>query len=362
MKLKNILSGVVFLIMMISCSMEDEVVLNDIDKEIQNNVEAYAYVDLNLVGKGSMTKAANSEDEAPIAEESSVNNCYLAIFNTDSKLLLNSFYYVNGTIKSVEGEEPIYALDSHFQMKVSKVENERPNLTFVAIANINYDNQSVDQGVSSLATLKACDTYDKLMAATIYENPTVLVKKGEISITKSQYETSSLVSEHDSYCTKVIIPVYQRSAAVELSSFIVRRTKSDGAYETLSTTDVKFNLYNVNLRTKVKTASDDIDSIEETVYNASDSDKRLYTYENMTDKKTYMKVSYTLNGNRETTRALYIKTPVNGQNVEEVLANHLYKLTVTVTNGTVNVGIKCYTKDWNYTNDADHNFEFIYKD
>lgn len=346
MKLKNILSVLGLLVIMISCSMDDEVVLNDIDKEIQDNVEAYAYFDLNLVGEGSMTKSSSfGENENPNENESSVHNCYLAIFDAaDTKPLLNSFYYVDGTVKPVSGEAYTYSLGSHFQIKVSKDESKRPDLIFVAIANINYDEATINNGTSSLATLKACKTYDALMAATIFENPTVLVKKGEKTIAKNEYQTSSSISNHDEYCTSVTIPVYQRSAAVELSEFIVKAKKSDNTFEILEPTDVTFNLYNVNLRTNVNTAATDTHNIEEVVYNDTKKGDRLYTYENTTNKKTYMTVSYTLNGVRNTTKAFNIETPVNGKDVEKVLANHLYKLNVEVINGVAQV--KCVVGAW----------------
>ncbi len=346
MKLKNILSVLGLLVMMVSCSMEDETVLNDIDKEIQDNVEAYAYFDLNLVGEGSMTKSSSiGEGENPNSTESVVHNCYLAIFDTNSKQLLNSFYYVDGTIEPVSGEDYTYSLGSHFQIKVSKDESKRPDLTFVAIANINHSEESINAGVSSLAALKACKTYGDLMAETILENPTVLVKKGEKTISKSDYLTSSSTSNHNDYCTSVTIPVYQRSAAVELSEFTVKAKKSDGTFEELKATDVTFNLYNVNLYTKVDAGATDVDNIEEKPYSDDKAmGSRFYTYENTTTTKTYMKVSYTLNGIEETTRALYIQTPVNGTDVEKVLANHLYKLNVTVINGVAKA--ECTVNDW----------------
>lgn len=323
MKLKNILSVFSLLALVVSCSMDDETVMNDINKEIQNEAEAYAYFDLNLVGEGSITKSAEfASDERPNAHEGSISNCYLAVFDTDTKQLLNSFFYVTETIKPVSGAEDTYSLGSHIQMKVSKEVSKRPNLTFVAIANLNPTGAG-----SSLTALKACGTYDDLMNATIIENPRVVVKKGETAIQKTAYRTSSSISNHDEYCTTVTIPVYQRSAAVELSSFAV--VKAGSTTETLDVTDVQFNLYNANLYTKVNAGSMDTDYIG-TYYSFVDKGERLYTYENTTSEKAYIIVSYKVNDVPAQTRPLYIETPGKG---EQVLANHLYKLNVTVTNG-----------------------------
>ena len=96
--------------------------------------------------------------------------------------------------------------------------------------------------------------------------------------------------------------------------------------------------------------------------------ERFYTYEYPVVKTTKTKLrigySYKLNGKVETGFSeITIKSPgEDGAAVEEVRANHLYKLNVMVKNGVVNVSIKCSTKDWVYSPDNDHNFEFTYSD
>ena len=326
--------------------MDDDTFMNDVDKEIQTNAEAYASFDFSFKSDAITTKSSSSYsgEEAPggvDGVESLVNNCYLAVFNNATGKLISSTFY-NYTDLST-GSDGNTALSSHFSFKVSK--EAKPNLKFVAIVNVNSVKQGSDyETMASLEKLQEKTTYSDLMATEILEDPTVLVKVGEYVLNAGDYKTSSSLSkDHDSFCKTVVIPVCQRSAAVELSSFTVKTTTGD----VLKATDVRFILYNVNVRTKVDEASNK----EEYVSNPYESavvgvGERLYTYENTTSKKAYIIVSYKVNGIESKTTPLSIKTPVDNQlgYDEKVLANHLYKLNVTVTNGVASAD--CTVGDW----------------
>lgn len=346
MKIQNLLSVILLSILTISCS-TDESVMNDIDKEIQNNADAYAYFSFDLNASGVATKAATATDESttdPNEKENRVNNCYLAVFNADNDNLLTSHFYKGGEEGDIlPGKDNLTLLNTHITFKVS---GNKPNLRFVAITNLNYNLDPDYSDIISLPTLQNCKTYSALMAAMIKENPTVLVKVGEQTLNASDYGTSTSLNTNKP--NNVIIPVSQRAAAIELESFVVRKRNGD-VLTGLNVENVKVQLENLNMITTVKegfvSSFNEVGTIES--WKAGETEaSRLYTYANSNqENKTTLKISYTLDGLQKTA-SYTIKTPANGGYTEEVKANTLYKLNVTITNEVVDVTVNCYTNDW----------------
>ena len=346
MKIQNLLSVIFLTILTISCSM-DESVINDIDKEIQNNTEAYAYFSLDLNAGSTVTKTSSATEKDPIGpndEENRVNTCYLAVFNSNTGDLLASHFYKGGN----EGD--IIPGDGNITFKISG--ENKPDLKFVAITNINYSSDPEYSDVISLIDLQKCKKYTDLMRATIKENPTVLVKVGESVLAAKDYETSSsLLTDHEKFCKTVTIPVTQRSAAIELESFLVQKKNNNTSTE-LKVKDVSVQLQNINMKTTVKEGSvtEIYDNGTLKNWNVDNAGTlHLYTYSNESESKTTLKISYILDGVEGTKYAYYtIKTPASNSlgYEEKVKANTLYKLKVTITNEVVDVAVKCYTMDW----------------
>lgn len=355
MKLTNILVVISIFFALSACSMEDDTVMNDVDKEIQNNIDAYASFDLALNSGNVATKASATEGDAvgPNEKENRVSNCYLAVFNYTSGELLASYFYKGGEENDITPTaQGNYTLNTHLSFKVFK--NEKPKLRFVAITNVQSTVDPAYGDVASLGSLQACTTYNELMGATLQEDPYALIKVGETELEANNYQTSSsLAQNHEDFCKSVIIPVYQRTASVELAKFVVK--KRNGSVDTeVGVSDVKVQLQLMNIKTTVKSGSaSEILAIGEERVNAlawSSKDteaSRMYTYANSDQSnKTRLKIAYKLNGEQK--YAYYtIKSPAANQSyTEEVKANTLYKLDVTIINEVVNVVIKCYTKDW----------------
>jgi hypothetical protein len=356
MKLLNVLSIACLYLILSACSMENDTIMNDVDKENHTYTESYVSFNMNLNGDGatksSSSKPEESTPQAPGSAEGNIATCFLAIFNAESKQLITSYYYGENTgdIK-VDGSNGVTSLGQHLTFKVKEVESVKPDLIFVAIANVNLPSQYGD-AASSLKTLESCKTYDALMQARIIENPTVLVKVGEKRVKGTEYTTSSSLDNPDSYLTTIHIPVSQRSASVELAKFSIKNHNTDNVTTDLTSevSDIQVNLRNINLYTKV---GGNDSGVEDTGYSPVKFEKGkqqspLYTYPNSTAQKTTLTISYQFKGEQKYA-AYTIKTPTTANSLgytEEVRANTLYKLYVTIINEVVDVTVKCYTLDW----------------
>lgn len=336
MKALNILSVLFFLLVATACSSESDTIMNDIDKEVETASEVYASFGVSLAASDIQTRAGENT-EAANENESMVKNCYIAVFeNEEGKLLGSKLYNSN----DIEVSENGYTLKKNIVFKVP-ANDERKDLTIVAVANIS---ESSITGIQNLS-------YSGLMDFTLTEDPDMLVKVGKLDIASGDYDSYMTISSsmYPEKVTPITIEVAQRSAAIELNELTI--TSSIGTVSDIKVTAIK--LINKKFSTKVGRSLENNNDIRDTeaVTVDKDGNYRLYTYSNKSaSQKTalYFEYSYNLNGKTETGKCTFtIKTPDNGQDVEQVEANHLYKLNVKITNGVATATIKCSTKDWN---------------
>lgn len=376
MKLKNILSIFCFLFVAVACSSEDDM-MNDVDLEVKSASEVYASLNVSL-GTGNIpTKAVENEGtENPTVNESAVRNCYLAVFDANTKKLLASRLY--NEPKS-SGDNVTYVLNDNIVFKVSSLEAEYPDLLLVAIAHMN-SNEGAYADYSSISQVQVCSTYEELMAVSLKEDPTVLVKVGELTIEKGKFgdyvNVSKEMISQGGGKNRIQIDVKQRSAGIELENLNV--ISAAGKVDNIKVTSLQ--LMNMVSSSKVGSQIENPDTEYSEIRTTEDITSedqiqlpnllgsRFYTYENPVSNanKTKLRIeySYTLNGKKETGSSIFtIKTPADnavGYYTEEVKANHIYKLTVNITNGVVNVTMKLATKDWKYESGT-NGFEFTYK-
>ena len=361
MKIINTLSVLFFLFIAVACSMEEDVI-NDIDKDVQSASEVYAALGVSLAADEVQTRSSeyNEEDEDrnPNTNENVVRNCYVAVFDNSNKKLLASRLYSGDEVK---GEGSVYTLGKSIVFKVSKDEVERHDLIFVAVAHMNDNDDIYGQSSSIRKGIQSCSTYDGLMDFTLKEDPTVLVKVGELLIKKDEYKTymnisPNMIDENGSALSgikPIRIKVSQRSAAIQLDKFAVESKIGE-----VSDVEVKsLQLLNMVYSTNVggSNSDSDIDAsylLKKGENGINDLLKyRFYTYENPVSNadKTKLRIgySYKLNGKEETGfSTITIKSPSAGSPVEAVMPNHLYKLNVTVNNGVATATIQCSTNDW----------------
>lgn len=361
MKIINTLSVLFFLFIAVACSMEEDVI-NDIDKDVQSASEVYAALGVSLAADGVQTRSSEydgeDEDSNPNTHENVVRNCYVAVFDNSTKKLLASRLYSGDEVK---GEGSVYTLGKSIVFKVSKDEAERHDLVFVAVAHMNDNDDTYGQSSSIRKGIQSCSTYDDLMNFTLIEDPTVFVKVGELLIEKSKYGTymnisPNMIDENGSALSginPIRIKVSQRSAAIQLDRFAV-----ESKIGVVSDVEVKsLQLLNMVYSTNVGGSNSDSDIDDSYLLEKGESGindllkRRFYTYENPVSNsdKTKLRIaySYKLNGKEETGfSTITIKSPSDGNPVEAVMPNHLYKLNVTVSNGVATATIQCSTNDW----------------
>lgn len=377
MKIKNILALLCFLFIGVSCSMEEDI-LGGVDTkgpDKTNVSETYASIGFSLITDGIQTKSASAGGtEDPNENEKAVVNCYVAVFDKETENLLGSHLYTGNEIG--QWTESGYPLATRVLFKIPKDVKNYPDLIIVAVAQMNEDSGVYRESSSIAHGILACNSYSDLMDFTLLEDPNVLVKVGEKELSNKEYPTYITTSDkvldlgsgQDSHDT-FTVPVSQRAGAVELSSFDVKST-------TGKITDIQVSeiwLDNTALHAKVKNQMDELGQryTSSAQYSLANVGRgllgfRLYSYENISTQKKaalHIEYSYKLDGKEQTGKCDFtIKTPDASATegyVEKLLASHLYKLDVTITNTTVNVSIVCATMDWKFDK-SENVIEFKY--
>ena len=361
MKLKNILSMVCFLCLAVSCSMDDETVMNDISKEIEatqgEGKEAFVAVQMNFGELATKSVTAGNSDNTTDQE---INN--LALFLLDGDNVINKAFFEkdqftrdeDGTLKTSEGE--VFGF-------LTKKKN---TLSMIAVAN-------TDANILAKTTRSAIETY----AATL-DNCTKYKEVNNFGWLKKDGQTAypgyEKINGADGALAQapafVKIVLQQSYARVELASFNVKRNEETTKDVSVKLTGVK--LYNINTNGQVngteKNFSGKDDSFPNLTFscmtseeacktekglnllvnNASDHYFRTfaYNYKNSDDSdKMKMEISYEVGVNKYTKVCVIEGRTADLQAVE---AGYIYRLnlTVTVKANEVDCDVVCYTQDW----------------
>lgn len=356
MKIINTLSVLFFLLVAVACSSEGDTIMNDIDKEVEASSEAVAFFDIALANDGIQTRSSEKlEDQDPNANEYSLNNCFIAVFNNDTKAFITSYLYQKDELGSCNTE------NGNFQYSLSKrisvkVNNTTPKLLFVAIAQTN-DASGEYEVYSTRKNLLSCTNYNDLQDIIIRENPAVMVKCGEVVLDNYRAVESLKHQNHES-CNQVTIPLFQRSAAIQLESFKVLDANNKNLDATITSLQLKNMKMFAKVKGEVNRLSSELASIYDGVYFEDYSGQVystdqfpegwmnracFYTYENTnSDRPTTFIINYSV-GTETGHFEVAIESP-NG--TKEILAGNFYKLDVTIKNAVATATIKCSTNDW----------------
>lgn len=371
MKIKTIISSICLMLLAVSCSMGDEVLdekgLFEADED-----KLTAEFNISIGIPGDLTKSTKSVEvagsESPEDSENDVYDCFIAIVDEASGAILGSHFFegynesVNKAYLEPEyegGSISFYKTSQHITVKVAKDIN-LPVLRFVAFAQlaIDYVDKENLRKQTNLGGLKKVllTTQPNVMVKCGSITTTELIEKGELPETGYKAISTNLTHTDES-CNNIQIPVYQRSARIQLDSFQVVELRAEGevaigaagAYtETEAPVQVTgLQLLNVTMNTYMED-----ESVQELVdadytyrpgkdkgypYPAGEkfgnfNEARFYTYQNTAgEKPVKLKIYYTVLG-VPSDCTVEIKTP--GYEKGAVLANHIYKLYVKITNGT----------------------------
>lgn len=339
MKIINTLSVLFFLLVAVACSSESDTIMNDIDKEVVNSTERVAMFDVSFMSDAIQTKSSEAEETEgsieAIGSEASISNCFIAVLNEKDEVLASSFYY--GT--SFTQNDNTTTIKDRMIVKVSA--DKLPTLRFFAVTNL-YSFLDGYEGSSKTQLLNCKKLQEIKDIVLIDEAPTVLVKVG-ISKEYSNYKTDSSNGEETQNSTSVSIPVYQRSAAIELAEFKVvdsnnKEVKSE--VTSLKLLNVKESAMIVG-EADCKVYPSNPYAIKNNAYNMI----HIYAYDNTSETKTSLEITYEVNG-VPYTRVYTIKTPtgINKEYTETVKGGKLYQLYVTVSASSSDISF--VVKDW----------------
>lgn len=394
MKIKTIISSICLMLLAISCSMDDDDMLNDVGGIIaqESGTDMYAGFSFDLTsGAGLSTKTITDEGKDSDYSESQANElkvekCFVVVANGD-EILGNRMY----TEHEISGDNSEYTLSTHITVKVPA---NKPPLTVFVIGYYkdSFDskcwNKNMTENVSlssftSLSALENSVLGKKEVGGTSGNSLSDYIKTGKETIT-GYYASDKMADFHNKeHCSAVHIPLTLRAAAIELMSFTLfganttaeqRKEPNTYASVALSTTrkdgkSTTTNKGNPIKAEEIRAFVTDVE-IDEQVINtvlSPDQDELinkvteptsfLKAYESKEDKESSHPLNhrfYSYENTKEETKVT-IKYQVNNVPGEctfvigekdRIQAGHLYQLHVTIINTTAT--LKLVTSDWKY--------------
>lgn len=329
-----ILTVVSFLLVAVSCSVEDDAYMNDVNKEMAAASEEYAYVAFNM---GMQTKSSASEQ-----------NGNTTIPNTETISNVTFFLFENG---KVVGSATAGAGDAYLTARILTKANGAKKV--FAIVNLSAETQT---------RLLSYATENEVRTAALNEsdmNNLVKVGEGSVQVIDGVASTPSKYKEGEYPTTTASITVTQRTARIEISKLSVFYADGCTKYPVTLT---GISLKNQNLAGQVEgvaaTAiynSNNTQSISQTKDISNESiefetvsNKYFYTFANETsvdDDMTALVLHFSING-KTFDREIKIKH-INENKVE---AGFIYRLTINakVQSNEVESAVECHILDWNY--------------
>ena len=320
-----------FVLVAVSCSVENDTYMNDVNKEMATVSDEYAYVAFNM---GMQTKSSVAGQQTSIAETETISNVTFFLFENGK---------VVGSATAGEG-------DAYQATRILTKANGSKKV--FAIVNLSAETQK---------RLLSYSTENEVRTAALNESDmNALVKVGEGSVEVVDGVASTPSKYNGEYPTATAsITVSQRTARIEISKLTVFYADSCTKYPVTLT---GISLKNQNLAGQVEGIasstnynSDNTQTINETkeisdktVEFESVSTKTFYTFANETsveDSKTALVLHFSING-----KAYDREIKIKHIDTEKVEAGYIYRLTINakVQSNDVESAVECHILDWNY--------------
>lgn len=287
-----------FVLVAVSCSVENDTYMNDVNKEMASvtgdNVLLVAEVALDaIVTKGSTAEVAGSEDA------DAINNCIAFLLNAQ-----NNVVGIVSTDQYTEGWTPKF---------MTKVQN---GLHILAIANVDINKFS---GCSSLNQIQN----------QVISNASSLPKQGEAAVEFGDFEGSTNTTSVPTFTLSESIVLKQIAAKVELAGFNYEYTGEDSeALEAPAVALQKVTL--INAKNASYIFAEDNSSFE-TMTSESTTGATFSCFQNSdSDNKTALQLTMTI-GAKTVVKSYTIKTPENGETLEVVKPGYIYRVTVKLS-------------------------------
>lgn len=300
-----ILSVVSFLLVAVSCSVEDDAYMNDVNKEMAQP----ANVDVLLSAKVALN--AETKSSKPFAKEAAdeIKNCIVFLLNAQ-----NNVAGVVFTDNYTSGWEPKF---------MTKVQD---GLHIFAIANVDIDS------FLGCADLKA-------IRATVLNDASSLPKQGEANVEFEGFEGSKTTTDVPTFTLSNPILLKQVAAKVELKSFQVRYVGDDSATEKQAVQLTSVELVNAKTNGYLQGEYSRYNENPLSLFNGSVdpssdySNMGMWVFQNQSSNATKLRIKFTVGGvERDDYYREYTINPEgnNSTGHTQILPGYIYRLNVTV--------------------------------
>lgn len=241
MKLKNILSVLCFFFVMASCSMEDDVLMNDASKEIEaaqnGNKEAFVAVQMDLNGLTTKSVTVGDPSTDNVTDQEIKN---LALFLLDGDQVIDRTFFASGEF-SRDADGTLKSNGKVFGFLTKK----KNTLGMIAVANTDEEiltKTTRTEIATYAATLNNCTKYKDIQNFGWFEKDGTTLYPGYEKINGND----GVLAQNPAY---VKIELKQSYARVELASFnVIRNTAFE---KTVDVTLTKVELLNLNEKGQV---------------------------------------------------------------------------------------------------------------
>lgn len=389
MKLKNILSMVCFLCLAVSCSMDDETVMNDMQNQIEkeNVSEGNAYLSFNVSPTTLQTRSAvNGEPESTWGQ--GIYSCSMILYSGDDILFVQDSLQMMPT-KTESMPSPPYpegtivdkiAQDAN---RIRVLTKKRDGLSVMVVANTTLSLSDRTAYPNMTAINKAVENLSETMI-----DGSNLLKVGtadvtfDDKVTNPNFEASTGTGVIDDGETTNVyvqkVTVTQRAAAIRLRKFDVNFVGGTEAPVYITKIELLNSNHKVYLDGSQYEATDayktlsyvlpkDNESQDDNRFMVYGPNKNTGNYERKTflpitqfsfpnfrsdntneDQRVRMKIYYTVGGFSYTSEFVINRPEGNSTGTTYVHSNYIYYLDVTanITNHNVSCDVVCYTQDW----------------
>lgn len=369
MKLKEILSFVCFACLLLSCSMEDDV-LNSIDN---GNNKGSGQVEHEMLiaftanmQKASATKSNDPENEKPTDVELAIEYCSLILADEQGMVLTaTDQVYLNSTstftVDGVEYTNVIVTTSSASENMIKYVVKTGKKYQVMVVANSNQK-------------LAACTTLTDIENKIQTGFPEALVKIGRTIVDLTDQDGFKTQKENTEHTVFASVSLQQLAARIELAGFTVEKfingtQPADVVIRKIEISNINTQSYlTENAKYSVPAYTSDSKTYKTgiTVYKIGDELNKtysfidnqnvhtFYSYRNNAEgtNKLTMTIHYTVGGAEKTSKPFVINRADNGGS-GSIDSNTIYRLFVkaSVTSDELLLdNILCYTQDWNEVN------------
>lgn len=346
MKIKNIFFAAILVLAGFSCSMEDDAIMNDVEKGIEEATEAYTVLDFGVVFKDMATKALTTvipgEDRPATGNENKEEKkiSEVSVFLLEDGKVIGILTPKNMNQVSPNSDGSITLKDLKF---VTKYKTNRTLDAHVVInGNQFLKNINIGDAQSALnQQISGCLSADQLIK---YGSTSIVFGK---DITNS-YPSPSVAENNP---TTILVKVSHVAARLDFSQFDVILSEEFTNRPTVTLSEAKF----VNIQdngticgtsSNINATGEVVASIPEGVDNRWSHIVTTYSYANTI---TALYVKFTVDGR------IFEKTyPINPDNINKevnhngIKGGYLYDIKVrwTITPKWGDSTIEFYTKDW----------------